>query len=411
MMSIWQSTGSGLRLLGQVEDDTLNQARIWKRLLLIVAMMMIGTMVLAACGDDDEDPTATTGTGAVATTAPDAPTEAMEPTEPAEGEATEAMEPTEAAEPTEAMEPTEESEEATESTGGGDMPVAPEYDTLTGSITADGSSTVAPVAQAAAEEFSAVASDVEISVATSGTGGGFESFCAGDTDFSNASRAIADDEIALCEENGVEYTELHIATDALTVVVNSANDWVECITIEELAMIWGPDSTVANWSEVNAEWPDQELSLYGPGTDSGTFDYFTDAINGEEGASRSDYTASEDDNVLVQGVAGEEGAMGYFGYAYYQENQDTLKALEIDNGDGCVAPTPETAVDGTYAPLSRPLYMYVANESLSRPEVYGFVYFLLTDFTPVIDEVGYVSLTEEDYMATLEAVSEFAPTP
>ena len=199
-----------------------------------------------------------------------------------------------------------------------------------------------------------------MTVGVSGTGGGFERFCRGETDLSNASRPIKEDEEApLCKDGGVEFVEFQVANDALTVVVNKDNDWVTCLTTEQLAKIWGPDSKVKNWNEVDPSFPDEKLSLFGPGTDSGTFDYFTGEINGEEGASRSDYNASEDDNDTVTGVAGEKGGLGYFGFSYFEENQDTLKAIEIDGGDGCVAPSVEAAQDGTYKPLSRPLYIYV----------------------------------------------------
>ena len=218
---------------------------------------------------------------------------------------------------------------------------------------------------------------MQVTVGVSGTGGGFERFCAGETDISNASRAIEDDEKAACEQKGVEYAEFQVANDALTVIVNSENDWATCLTTEELKKIWEPDSQVNNWNQVRPDFPDQELKLFGPGTDSGTFDYFTDAINGEEDASRTDYSPSEDDNVIVQGVSGEKGGLGYLGFSYYEENQDTLKAVEVDSGDGCVAPSAETAQDGTYTPLSRPLFVYVKTESLAKPEVEAFVQYLL----------------------------------
>ena len=214
---------------------------------------------------------------------------------------------------------------------------------------------------------------MQITVGVSGTGGGFERFCRGETDLSNASRAIDDDEAQICTDAAIDYTEFQVANDALTVVVNTENDWVDCLTVEQLAAIWGPDSTVSSWSDIDPSFPDEKLTLFGPGTDSGTFDYFTDAINGEEGASRSDYAASEDDNTIVTGVSGETGGLGYFGFSYFEENQDTLKALEIDGGDGCVAPSVESAQDGTYTPLSRPLFVYAKNESFARPEVEAFV--------------------------------------
>jgi len=232
-------------------------------------------------------------------------------------------------------------------------------------ITIDGSSTVGPFATKASEDFRAENSDVRITVGISGTGGGFERFCAGETDVSDASRTIDDDEAATCEENGVEYVELRVATDALTNIVNSQNDWATCLTVEQLSAIWKPGSTVTNWNQVDPSYPDTPLKLYGPGTDSGTFDYFTDVINGEEGASRTDFSASEDDNVIVQGVSGDEGGLGYLGFSYFEENQDKLKALEVNGGQGCVAPSVESAQADTYTPLSRPLFMYVKTSALT----------------------------------------------
>ena len=282
-------------------------------------------------------------------------------------------------------------------TGGGDG--------LSGTIQADGSSTVGPFTTRAAENFQAENGDVNVTVGISGTGGGFERFCRGETDLSNASRPIKDEEAAICEENGVAYTELQVVQDALTVVVNTANDWATCLTVEELNAIWKPGSKVDSWSEVRDGFPDVPLKLYGAGTDSGTFDYFTDVVNGEEGASRSDYSASEDDNVTVQGVSGDEGALGYFGFSYYEENQDTLKALEIDGGNGCVAPSVETAQDGSYAPLSRPLFIYVKNEALERPEVEAFLTYTLENAQTIAEEAQFVPLNDEqvaDQQAKLE---------
>jgi phosphate transport system substrate-binding protein len=267
-----------------------------------------------------------------------------------------------------------------------------------GAIEIDGSSTVGPLVTVAAESFQAEQPDVRVTVGISGTGGGFERFCAGETDISNASRPIKEDEeVPLCQESGIEYTELRVATDALTVVVNPENDWVECMTVEQLAKAWGPDSEgkVKSWSDVDPSFPDEPLTLAGAGTDSGTFDYFTDAINGEEGASRSDYTASEDDNVTVRAVESEKGAMGYFGFSYYEQNQDSLKALEIDGGGGCVAPSVETAQADEYAPLSRPLFIYVKNESLTRPEVKAFVQYLLDNAQTVAEEALFIPLNDD----------------
>jgi phosphate transport system substrate-binding protein len=280
---------------------------------------------------------------------------------------------------------------------------------LSGRIEADGSSTVAPLTQLAAEHFREQQPDVNVTVGVAGTGGGFERFCNGETDISDASRPIKEDEEApICQENGVKYTDFQVATDALTVVVNAENDWVDCLTVEQLAKIWGPDSKVENWNQVDPSFPDQELTLAGPGTDSGTFDYFTDVINGEEGASRSDYTASEDDNVIVQAVAGDKGGMGYFGFSYFEENQDTLKALEIDSGNGCVAPSVETAQSGDYAPLSRPLFIYVKQASFEEPEVQAFVRFYLQNASSFADEALFVPLTDEQQqqaMADFEAAA------
>jgi phosphate transport system substrate-binding protein len=266
---------------------------------------------------------------------------------------------------------------------------------LSGRIEADGSSTVGPYTTAAAERFQRENSGVQITVGVSGTGGGFERFCRGETDLSNASRPIKDEEAAICEDAGIEPVEFQVANDALTVVVNKDNDWVTCLTVEQLQTIWGPDSKVKNWNDVDSSFPEQELSLFGPGTDSGTFDYFTDEVNGEEGASRSDYSASEDDNTIVTGVAGEQGGLGYFGFSYFEENQDTLKAVEIDGGDGCVAPSVENAQNGIYKPLSRPLFVYAKKESLQKPEVAAFLRYILDNETAIAEQAQFVPLTEE----------------
>lgn len=272
---------------------------------------------------------------------------------------------------------------------------------LSGEIEVDGSSTVGPLLSAAAEGFQAENPDVRVTVGISGTGGGFERFCAGETDISNASRPIADDEAPICAENGVDYSELQVATDALTVVVNPENDWASCLTVDQLRTIWEPaaEGSITSWNQVDPSFPDQELLLYGAGTDSGTFDYFTDAINGEEGASRADYTATEDDNVTVEGVAAEAGAIGYFGFSYYEQNQDRLRAVEIDGGSGCVAPSPEAAQDGTYTPLARPLFVYVKKESLAKPEVAGLVQYLLDRNAEIAETALYIPLTDEQLAA------------
>ncbi|HXV58134.1 MAG TPA: PstS family phosphate ABC transporter substrate-binding protein [Gaiellaceae bacterium] len=279
---------------------------------------------------------------------------------------------------------------------------------LSGEVISDGSSTVGPLTTAAAERFREVQPGVNVEVGISGTGGGFERFCAGETDVSNASRPIdEEDEVPLCEENGIEFTELQVAVDALTVVVNPANDWADCLTVEELSTIWAPESEgeVTSWSQVRDGFPDVELALAGAGTDSGTFDYFTDAINGEEGASRSDYTASEDDNTTVQAVEGAEGGLGYFGLSYFLENEDALKALEIENEAGeCVPPSPETAQAGDYNPLARPLFVYVKNESLERPEVQAFLRFYLENVDEIATDALFIPPPEDVTAASRSAL-------
>jgi len=266
---------------------------------------------------------------------------------------------------------------------------------LSGRIEADGSSTVGPFTTAAAERFREIEPDVQVTVGVSGTGGGFERFCRGETDVSNASRPIKDEETKICEEGEIQYVEFQVANDALTVIVNKDNDWAECLTVEQLKSIWEPGSKVDSWRDVDPSFPDEKLTLFGPGTDSGTFDYFTDEINGEEGASRSDYSASEDDNTTVTGVSGEKGGLGYFGFSYFEENQDSLRALEIDGGDGCVAPSVENAQNGIYTPLSRPLFIYAKQESFERPEVEAFVSHILENEAEIAEASQYVPLTTE----------------
>jgi phosphate transport system substrate-binding protein len=264
-----------------------------------------------------------------------------------------------------------------------------------GTITADGSSTVGPFTTKAAEDFKAQGG-VDMTVGISGTGGGFERFCRGETDLSNASRPIDDDEAALCADAGVEYLEFEVVADALTNVVNLDNDWATCLTVEQLKAIWEPGSKVKNWNQVDSSFPDVPLRLYGAGTDSGTFDYFTDVIVGVEGASRTDYNASEDDNVTVQGVSGERGGLGYFGFSYFEENQDTLKAVEVDGGSGCVAPSVASAQDGSYAPLSRPLFVYVKKSSFDDDEnVRDFVKFMLDNEQSIAEAARFVPLSAE----------------
>jgi phosphate transport system substrate-binding protein len=267
---------------------------------------------------------------------------------------------------------------------------------LSGSIRIDGSSTVAPLTEAVAEQFMAENSGVRVTVGTSGTGGGFEKFCAGETDISDASRAIEPEEEQACKQDGVSYEEVHVATDALTVMINNENP-VSCLTVEQLADVWGPDSTISNWSDIPGlkEDYDEELALFGPGTDSGTFDYFTESINGEEGVSRRDYNnVGEDDNATIKGVEGSPGGMGYAGFSFYTENEGKLKALEVDNGKGCVLPSVETAQSGDYAPLSRPLFMYPSEQALQKPEVKAFIAYYLENVNSVAEALGFVPLTD-----------------
>ena len=264
--------------------------------------------------------------------------------------------------------------------------------TLTGTIEIDGSSTVYPISEAVAEEFNKLHSKVRVNVGVSGTGGGFKRFIIGETDISGASRHIRNPkETSDAEANGIEYVELRLGTDGLSVMVNSSNDFVDCLTTDELKRIWEPGSKINNWSQVRAGFPDRKIRLYGPDTDSGTFDYFTDEIMGEVQLSRADYTASADDNVLVQGIAGDKGSLGYFGYAYYRENEDKLKVLAVDSGSGCVKPSPETITSAQYSPLSRPLFIYVNIGSYKRPEVKALVDFYMEHGPELTNEVGYVS--------------------
>lgn len=275
---------------------------------------------------------------------------------------------------------------------------------LEGEVLIDGSSTVFPLAEAVAEEFGKENTDVRVTVGVSGTGGGFKKFIAGETDISNASRPIKDKEAEDAKANNIEFIELKVTFDGLTVVINKENDWAKNLTVEQLTQIWNPESTVKLWSDLDPAWPQEPIKLYAPGVDSGTFDYFTETINGESGAIRQDFTASEDDNVLVQGVAGDKYAMAFFGYSYYEENADTLQAVAIDNGNGPVLPDFETIKSGTYAPLSRPLFIYVNKASLAKPQVKAYVEYFLTIGGELSPEVGFISLPQEDYDAGLEAI-------
>lgn len=280
-------------------------------------------------------------------------------------------------------------------------------ESFSGSIEVDGSSTVGPLTDAISEEYSAVQPDVNVNLGISGTGGGFERFCGtGDTDISNASRPIKEDEIALCEENGIEYTEIRVGTDALTMVVNPETDYVTCLTTEEVVTIWGPDGATT-WDQVNPEFPSEPLEVFAPGTDSGTYDFFNETIlepNDIE-EPRQDYNASEDDNVISQGIQGTPGAWGFFGFAYFQENTEALTAVEYDAGEGCVSPSIETAQDDTYG-LTRPLFIYLKTESLARPEVADFATFYLETVNEVIESVGYIPARDDTIAEAQAAVAE-----
>jgi len=282
------------------------------------------------------------------------------------------------------------------------LPLSTAAQELEGTIKIDGSSTVYPVTQAMAEEFSYENPRVRVTVGVSGSGGGFAKFNVGETDLSNASREIKESEAKIAQENGIEFTQFIVGYDGITVAVNPENDWVNDMTVEELKMIWEPGSSVETWSDVRAEWPDEKIDLYGPGADSGTFDYFTEEINGESGESRSDFTASEDDNVLVRGISGNKYALGYFGYAYYAENKDSLKAVAV-NG---VLPSPETIAAQEYTPLARPLFVYAKNSSLQRPEVEAFLKFYFENAEEIVPQVGYAPLPS--YESELEIVDELA---
>ena len=265
-------------------------------------------------------------------------------------------------------------------------------------VEVDGSSTVFPITEAMAEAFQKQFGGIHVTVGISGTGGGFKRFCNGETRISNASRPIKPIEVEACAKKGIDYIELPIAFDGLSIMVHPDNDWVDHLTVEELKLIWEPGSTVKKWSDVRPEWPDKGIKLVGADTDSGTFDYFTNAIVGEEGTSRPDYTASTDDNVLVQAIAGEKKALGYFGFGFYVENTDSLKLVPVDPGTGPVAPSPESISNGTYQPLSRPLFIYVNSEDAKRPDVQEFVRFYLgKENTPLVRDVGYVELPDHVY--------------
>jgi phosphate binding protein len=277
---------------------------------------------------------------------------------------------------------------------------------VSGTVTVDGSSTVAPLSEAAADLFRAVEPGVNVTVATAGTGGGFQKFCAGETDISDASRPIKDEEAAACKAKGIDYTEVIVANDGLSVVVNPENAWANCLTVEQLKTMWSPESEgkIKNWNQVDKSFPDQPLTLFGAGTDSGTFDYFTEAINGEEGASRTDYS-----NVTIQGVKGDKGAVGYFGLSYVEQNPEAVKAVEVDGGNGCVAPSKETVQDKTYKPLARPLFIYVKNSSYKdNPAVRSYVDFYIENEAKVAEEALFVGLTPEQKKTAQDELGSIA---
>jgi phosphate transport system substrate-binding protein len=282
-------------------------------------------------------------------------------------------------------------------------------ETLKGEIKIDGSSTVYPITEAVAEEFRNEQPDVKVTVGVSGTGGGFKKFGRGETDINNASRPIKEQEAAACKENNVRYVELKVAYDGLVVVVNKENSWVDHFTVAELKKIWEPEAQekITTWNQIRSSWPKEKFNLYGPGVASGTYDYFTEAIVGKSGSSRGDYTASEDDNVLVQGISGDKNGLAFFGYAYYEENKGKMKLVGVDNGSGAVIPSVETVKNGTYAPLSRPVFIYVTDNATKRPEVSAFVNFYLKNSTALVPDVGYIPLNPDEYTAEESKFASF----
>lgn len=280
-----------------------------------------------------------------------------------------------------------------------------------GRIQIDGSSTVYPITEAFAEEFQLLNQGIRLTVGFSGTGGGFKRFCNGELDLTGASRPIRASEMEECAAHGVEYLEIPVALDGLSVVVNPRNDFAACLTVEELRRMWEPESTVRTWRDVRPTFPEEPLILYGPGTDSGTYDYFTEAINGRSGSSRTDFQASENDNILVMGIAGDRYALGFFGYNYYIENRTRVKIVGIDGGSGCVEPDEETVRTGAYSPLSRPLFLYVTLDDLRRPEIRAFLEFALDNAAVLIPPTGYLPLPAEDYDRIRERFVELAGPP
>lgn len=303
------------------------------------------------------------------------------------------------------------------SCGGNKQTETTETGQVTGEVRIDGSSTVYPITEAVAEEFRTEQPDVKVTVGLSGTGGGFKKFSRGETDINNASRHIKEEESKACEANNIHHLELEVAYDGLSVVVNPQNTWVDYLTVAELRKMWEPaaQGKVKKWSEIRAGWPDEEFRLYGAGTESGTYDYFTEAIMGEARSSRGDFTASEDDNVLVQGVSTDKNGLAFFGYAYYEENKAKLRAVPIDdqndeNGKGPIMPTVETVKDKSYAPLSRPLFIYVNSAAVDRPGVSEFVRFYLGHSAELVREVGFIPLTDEEYKREQDKFENFMKT-
>ena len=279
---------------------------------------------------------------------------------------------------------------------------------LTGEIHIDGSSTVYPVTEAVAEEYRSIQPSVNVTIGSSGTGAGFKKFMRGESDISDASRPIKEVEINACKENNISYKELMVALDGISIMVNPENTWIDSITVDDLKKIWEPNSKVTKWSDVNSEWPDKEIHLYGPNTAHGTYDFFTEVIMGESGSSRSDYNAVADYNVGIQGISSDKYALGYFGLAYYEENKDKLKLIGVDNGNGTVIPSLETVKNGTYAPLSRPLFIYINSTSVKRKEVVDFVNYYIENAGTLAKDVGYIPLPKSEYDQQLVSFKEFA---
>lgn len=277
-----------------------------------------------------------------------------------------------------------------------------------GRIQIDGSSTVYPVTEAFAEEFQLLNQGIRLTVGFSGTGGGFQRFCNGELDLTGASRPIRESEVEQCAGNGIPYVEIPIALDGLSVVVNPDNDFASCLTVDELRRAWEPGSQVTTWRDIRPTFPAEPIVFYGAGTDSGTFDYFTEAIMGRAGSSRTDYQASENDNILVMGINGDRYSLGYFGYNYYVENRERVKLVGIDDGHGCIQPDEETVRTGTYTPLSRPLFLYVTVDDLQRPEIRAFLEFALDRARQLIPPTGYIPLPVEDYDAQRATFTELA---